>query len=838
MISKILKIFVSAAGIVVLIVAGLLTTQHIYRLWKAHDGGEMHSSTTYSTDSTRVFSTVHERDFPGQTLPEVGDTLLTINGVGASPETVLRETFLKPPGTELELVYMREAGDTLRTTAVTSPMPRSVFGVLAVLFFMRAFIGLAFLVTGFWAFLKQPDSGAVRALALFCFSMAGVVTVSIQFGYEAIPVMEISFVQYLVVAAAIIMSFSGAFWLNLQLLFPTPRGFMKRHPVIAYSLIYIPQAAAIVLSEQSDNRIFELAQAFILILQFFVGFGFLIVRHVRTKDLLEKRQTRLVLWGTGTGIFGFFFILLLFFMFRTWFSSLGTAMIAGIFILVFIGLLLSPLSFIYAFGKYRLLEVEGKIKRGTRRIAITAGLLVIFFAILYSISGFILSKIGTQNQAIIPALALVLAVGFMPAQKRMQGIIERRIYPERTELKNMLRDFLSNALAVSDRNTFWSELETKLSEVLKVDTVTTVLNAGDERLMLLRGGEITPFMPESEFAVTLSDFEDRPMMVDELLATGTVHLTPQEREWLEGHDIALALPLASRNRMIGFLAVGMKRTRQDFEAADVEVLRSLSFQVAVAGENLRLLEENMEKQRMENELSMARKVQEGLLPATMPDTPGLEVFGTSLSCLEVAGDYFDVINIDENRTVLAIGDVSGKGAGAAMLMSNLQASIRTAVRIGADLKQMIEQINNLIFDNTEAHQFITFFAGIYDKSTSKFDYVNAGHNPPLLVKKDGSLALFESGGLILGALSDMTYDQESIKLDKGDLLFLYTDGLSEAENPEGDMYDEERVEEFVIRNRDMDIDDMVDLLASEVGTFMNGVERKDDLTLLIARVKE
>jgi sigma-B regulation protein RsbU (phosphoserine phosphatase) len=266
--------------------------------------------------------------------------------------------------------------------------------------------------------------------------------------------------------------------------------------------------------------------------------------------------------------------------------------------------------------------------------------------------------------------------------------------------------------------------------------------------------------------------------------------------------------------------------------------RSLSVQVAVAGENLRLLEENIEKQRMENELSMARRVQEGLLPAVMPDTAGLEVFGTSLSCLEVAGDYFDVIRIDDNRTLLAIGDVSGKGAGAALLMSNLQASIRTAVRIGSGLKRMIEQINNLIFDNTQAFQFITFFAGVYDASTSTFTYVNAGHNPPYLVKKDGRVSVLQGGGLILGAMPDMTYEEESVKLDGGDLLFLYTDGLSEAEDPAGDMYDEKRVEEFVVRNRDLLLGGIVERLASEVGQFMNGAERKDDLTLLIARVKD
>ena len=838
MISRILKILVLVAGIVVMITAGMRSTQHIYRLWEARRGGELNSSVQFRGQSTAIFSQVDEDDFPNQPFPAVGDTILTINGVEASLETLLREVNLKPVGSELDILYRNQAGDTLRTVAVTIPLPRSVFGVVLTLFLLRAFIAAAFLVAGFWAFMKQPGSGAVRALALFCFSMSAVLVSIFGFGYEHIPVMQIPLMEHLIRVISFFMAFTGAFWLNLQLLFPKPRGFMVRHPILIHSLIYVPVIVDLLLIQFLGNELFGIILAVLILTQIFTGFAFLIGRNARTKDLLEKRQTRLVLWGTGTGVFGFFLVLLLIILFRSWFMSRGVSMIMGVFIFVFIGLLLSPLSFIYAFGKYRLLEVEGKIKRGTRRIAITAVLLIIFFAILYSLSGFILSKIGTENQAVIPALALALAVGFTPAQKRVQGILERKIYPERIQLKKMLRDFLSNALAVSDRNTFWSELEERLADILHVDSVMTVLNAGDDRLMLLRGGGETPFMPESAFAVTLSEFEDRPMMVDEILASGSVHLTPQERQWLMAHDIAVALPLASRNKMIGFLAIGMKRTRQDFEAADVELLRSLSFQVAVAGENLRLLDENVEKQRMENELSMARKVQEGLLPATMPETPGLEVFGTSLSCLEVAGDYFDVINLDGNRTVLAIGDVSGKGAGAAMLMSNLQASIRTAVKIGADLKQMIEQINDLIFDNTQAHQFITFLAGVYDHSTGRFDYVNAGHNPPLLVRKDGTLTLLESGGLILGALAAMTYDQESIQLEKGDLLFLYTDGLSEAENPEGGMYDEERVEEFVKRNHEMDIGEMVDLLASEVGEFMNGMERKDDLTLLIARVKE
>ncbi|RKZ92142.1 MAG: hypothetical protein DRQ40_09060, partial [Gammaproteobacteria bacterium] len=605
MISKIIKILVTAVGIVVLLMVGLRSTQHFYRMQEWHNGGELYSSVSFAADSSVVFTKIDERDFSGPPLPEAGDSLLSINGSPATFRYLLKEVNLKPAGNELDILYMNKAGDSLQTTVVTVPVPSSVFGFVLALFVLRLLIGTAFLVVGFWAFIKQPDSGAVRSLALFCFSMAGVLATIFNFGYEHIPVMQIQFMEYLMVIMTVVISFTGAFWLNLQLFFPKPRSFMRERPVIAHALIYLPIMVLVILSHYTEIAGFQIALAILILLQIFAGFGFLFERNARTKDLLEKRQTRLVLWGTGTGVFGFFLVVLLILLFKSWFASQGTSFIMGVFILVFLGLLLSPLSFIYAFGKYRLLEVEGRIKRGTRRIAITAALLVIFFAILYSLSGFILSKIGTQNQALIPALALVLAVGFMPAQKKVQDILERKIYPERTQLKNMLVDFLSNALAASERDTFWSELESRLCDVLKVDALITVLHTGEEKPMVLLGGEETPFLPESEFARALSTFEDRPFMVDEILATETIRLTPQEREWLEAHDVAVALPLASRHKLIGFLAIGMKRTRQDFEAADVEMLRSLSFQVAVAGENLRLLEENSEKHRMENELSMA-----------------------------------------------------------------------------------------------------------------------------------------------------------------------------------------------------------------------------------------
>jgi len=352
-------------------------------------------------------------------------------------------------------------------------------------------------------------------------------------------------------------------------------------------------------------------------------------------------------------------------------------------------------------------------------------------------------------------------------------------------------------------------------------------------------------------------------MIDELTASEKIDLSKDEANWFEDKQIAMILPMIRGGKLVGFLAIGYKSGQKDFEVADMEILHSLVSQVTVASENIMLLEENVQKRRLEDQLEMARKVQQGLLPEKIPKTPGLEIMGESLSCLEVAGDYYDVVRLDENRTVMAIGDVSGKGAGAALLMSNLQASFRTAVSIGMKvtdiakqmintlqstaeqhvgessgitMSEMVARINELTFNNTPSDRFITFFVAIYDKRTSTLEYVNAGHNPPMVIRFGGEVEELSEGGLLLGALSGMPYEQGTIKLELGDILFLYTDGISEAENAEGDMFGEEKMKELFLRNSSQAPQKLKELLEGEVKDFIGKTPLSDDFTLLIAKV--
>ncbi len=186
------------------------------------------------------------------------------------------------------------------------------------------------------------------------------------------------------------------------------------------------------------------------------------------------------------------------------------------------------------------------------------------------------------------------------------------------------------------------------------------------------------------------------------------------------------------------------------------------------------------RERLESELETARKIQEKLLPHTMPEVPGFEIVGTSLPSQQVGGDYFDFLDMGEGQLGIAIADVSGKGIPAALLMANLQASLHAQlIRPGA-VGEVTARINDLLTASTDTHMFATFFYGILDRNNASFTSTNAGHNPPLLLRRDGSLERLEEGGLLLGFLPHQSYVQQTVFLGPEDVLVLFTDGITEA----------------------------------------------------------
>ncbi|MBL7093178.1 SpoIIE family protein phosphatase [candidate division KSB1 bacterium] len=296
------------------------------------------------------------------------------------------------------------------------------------------------------------------------------------------------------------------------------------------------------------------------------------------------------------------------------------------------------------------------------------------------------------------------------------------------------------------------------------------------------------------------------------------------------------VPMRIQNKTKGILAIGERITKTPFYDDDLEFLFTLGNEALICLENARLFEETLEKQKMEEELALAREIQQKLLPKKCPQLEKYEVEGINISSLHVSGDYFDCIKLDENNYCLAIADVSGKGTPASLLMANLQAVLNALIDSNSNLEEITGRINNLIHKNTNYDKFITFFIGILNIQENSFQYVNAGHNPPFFMHKDGNIELLESGGLILGMMPNVPYEQDKVQLKQGDWIVMFTDGVTEAQDKDGEDFEEERLMELLQENKFASAEVMKDKILTAVKEFTGDVPQSDDITLLILKV--
>ncbi|MCG8608146.1 SpoIIE family protein phosphatase [bacterium] len=300
--------------------------------------------------------------------------------------------------------------------------------------------------------------------------------------------------------------------------------------------------------------------------------------------------------------------------------------------------------------------------------------------------------------------------------------------------------------------------------------------------------------------------------------------------------IRALIPLRIQNETKGVVALGDKITKLDFYPEELDFLTTLGNLSMISIENARLFEETLEKQRLEEELQIASEIQKQLLPKACPEIKKYKIAALNISSRQVGGDYYDCFQIDEDKYAVCIADVSGKGAPAALIMSNLQASLHSLVSLGIDIGDMTSRINNLIYRNTAMDKFITYFFALLDTKANTLTSCNAGHNPPYLFHSDGTFQTFDHGGIILGMMPNMPYETETVHLKPGDCVVMFTDGVSEAMNAEEDEFEEKRIEACILENYELSADQILEKLIDAVKDFSAGQPQADDITSLIIKV--
>lgn len=308
--------------------------------------------------------------------------------------------------------------------------------------------------------------------------------------------------------------------------------------------------------------------------------------------------------------------------------------------------------------------------------------------------------------------------------------------------------------------------------------------------------------------------------------------------FLADNEIEAVIGLQFQNERAALVGVGARANEESYSASDFQFLRSLGNLTLLSIQKTFLLEERIEKERLEEEVNIAKNIQQGLLPDPIPECDKLEIAAANLSSYQVGGDYYDILETPDRHLLFAIGDVTGKGIPAALLMANLQAMLHVLLPVDITLSEASGRVNDIIYRNTPSDKFITFFWGIFNPGDATFRYVNAGHNPPLLLR-EGSEEFKElsEGGLILGAMPTMEpYEENSISLASGDLLVLYTDGVTEAMNEvEDEEYGEQRLLDCIRNNRRQAPSELLDTIVEDINSFSGGVQH-DDVTLIVYRV--
>ncbi len=300
----------------------------------------------------------------------------------------------------------------------------------------------------------------------------------------------------------------------------------------------------------------------------------------------------------------------------------------------------------------------------------------------------------------------------------------------------------------------------------------------------------------------------------------------------------LCLPIRHHTGdIVGVIQLLNKITGPRFSNEDQEFLSKLSGHMAMALENARLHREVVEKQRLEKELALARGIQRSLLPEAPPVVPGYDIAVMNEPCFEVGGDYYDFLNLGPQSLLLVVADVEGKGVSSALVMSNLQATLRALVMHLHSLEVLTLSLNEMICNDTKSQKFLSMFLGLVDTRRNGLHYINAGHVPPILIDGEtGKYQPLEDGGTVIGLFLATEYQRGSAKLKAGDILVCCTDGILEANNETDDEFGTERLAASVFQHRQKPAQELVDAVLADVNAFSVRGNHVDDKVLMVLKV--
>jgi phosphoserine phosphatase RsbU/P len=296
----------------------------------------------------------------------------------------------------------------------------------------------------------------------------------------------------------------------------------------------------------------------------------------------------------------------------------------------------------------------------------------------------------------------------------------------------------------------------------------------------------------------------------------------------------IVVPIKLDNRIIGVINLESE-SKGTYSSRALALISAFASQAAISLERARLHERSLEGKKLQEQLNIAREIQRSFLPAKAPQIAGYDIAGSNISSGQVGGDYYDFIKIVDSHFGIAIGDVSGKGIPAALIMASFRASLIAEIRNNYSIRTICHKVNSLLFESLEPGNYVTAVYGVLDARNHIFTFANCGHNQPILMRANGEVEFLKEGGPILGVASDSLYEERALVINRGDVMVLYTDGVTEVFDADGQEFGTERLIELIRKNKNKTAQQLADIIYGECTQFASSSHIFDDLTMVIVK---
>jgi len=518
-------------------------------------------------------------------------------------------------------------------------------------------------------------------------------------------------------------------------------------------------------------------------------------------------------------------------------------------------ILLFPITLAYTIVVQRALDVRVVIRQGLQYALATGGIRMLQLSLTATL---IVTGIDFAQKAHLSSARGIAVIGILilaivwvrRGARELRAWTDHRFFRDAYNAEQVLVGLSDEVRSIVEIRQLLERVATRIGESLHVPRIAVLLRRdGFYRPAYALGYAVEPAIELPQNAGTIEHLRKQPeparVYFDDENSWVNSTLSDEERNKLSALESRLLLPLAVKDDLLGILSLGEKRSEEAYSGNDLRLLKSVATQTGLALSNAQLTtaiaEEIARREKMHRELEIAREVQERLFPQKFPEIPGLDYSGRCRTALGVGGDYYDFLALPDGKLGIALGDVSGKGIAAALMMASLEASLRSgATRAGSDLGKLIADVNNLVYDASAEDRYATLFYAQYDPASRLFAYVNAGHCAPMLFRKsNGSVErLSQAGGPVVGLMPDCIYDQAEVALDTGDVIVIYTDGISEAMNPSLEEWGENRLIAAVRKAQNCTAEAIITHLIQAADTFASGAAQHDDMTLVVLCVQD